>query len=78
MLSEQEKQFYRNLYKLLANEEINSTLVKYAEMQYNKALNTIRVRKDSVYDYGYGNGNADAWQAIVNLKDHVTKIMREI
>ena len=76
-MTEQDTVFYRNLYKLLANEEANNLLKKYATSQYEKHLRTVRVSKDLI-DISRANGQLDAWNDIINLKEYITKIMREI
>lgn len=70
--------FYRDLYRVMADPAINALIVKYAEKQYNKGLQSVRVKHDSLYDYGHANGVADAWEHVIKLKDTLTKIMQNV
>lgn len=76
-MTQQEMVFFREFYKILSTANFNELLVKYADIEYNKALETIRHKKD-MYDYGYANGKMDAWRHIIGLKETVTKIMNNI
>lgn len=76
-LSPQEAVYYRDLYRLVTDPIINDLLVKYAKIQYDIAIRSSRSKKE-LYDYGYGNGQADAWQDIINLKDKLTKIINNV
>lgn len=74
-LTPQEALFYRDLYKVISDPVINELLVKYATLEYNKAIRSSRSKKE-LYDYGYSNGTADAWQDIMSLKQKLTKVMQ--
>lgn len=77
MMTPTEIQFYRELYKVISNPDIEQLFVKYAQIHYNKAIFKTRTEQ-TLYAYGYNNGSADAWEAILNLKQNVTKIMNNI
>lgn len=72
-----EIKFYRDMYKLLSNVEYEQLFVKYAQMNYNKALAKLRIKQD-IYDVGHANGNLDAWQDLMHLKASITKIMNNV
>lgn len=76
-MTEQETAFYRNFYKILCNEETNNLLKKYATSQLDKHLRVVRASRD-MNEIQRANGCMDAWNDIINLKEHITKIMREI
>jgi hypothetical protein len=72
-----EAKYYRDLYRIVSNPDIEQLFVKYAQMQYNKALAKLRT-KQADYEQGYSNGNLDAWQEVINLKANITKIMQNV
>lgn len=76
-MTEQESTFYRNFYKLLANDEANKLLKTYATAQLDKHMRVVRVSRD-MNEIQRANGCIDAWNDVINLKDTLTKIMREI
>lgn len=76
-MTNEEEKLYRDLFKALTDSKINELLVQYAKIEYNKAVKSIRSKKDT-YEYGYGNGSADAWQEIISLKHKITEIMKLI
>ena len=76
-MTDQDKLFYRELYKALSDNKINDLLVKYAQIEHNKAVKQVRTKQDT-YDYGYYNGKSDAWASIIQLKHNVTQIMKNI
>lgn len=76
-MTEEENKFYRDLYKIFSDEKINSLIVQYAKLEYNKELKKLR-SKQELFDYAYNNGSLDAWQHIISLKDKLTTVMRNI
>lgn len=76
-MTPEEKKFYKDLYKVLTNPDIEQLFVKYARIQYNKAIQKVRVEQTQ-YAYGYNNGMADAYEDFLNLKERITKIMQNI
>lgn len=76
-LSQEEGQFYRQLFKVLSDPAINDLFVKFAQMKYNNAINKVRTKLDP-YDYGYQNGAADTWQQVSNIKNTVTEILKNV
>jgi len=77
MLTEDEKKFYRDLYRIINDPKVNDIIVTYAKKEYNKAVKDIRTKREP-YEYGYGNGSADCWQHIIELKARLTEIMKNI
>ena len=76
-MTDQEAAFYRSLYKLLSNDEANALLKKYATSQLDKHLRIVRVSRD-MNEIQRANGAMDAWGEVINMKDTLLKVMREI
>lgn len=77
-LNQQELAFYTALYKAISDPKVNDLIAKYAEKQYNNSLKSLRTKKDNLYDYGYANGSLDIWNAVLNLKDTLIKILQNV
>lgn len=72
-----EKLFYRNLYRILSDENTNKALQQYATIEMDKSIAKVRTKTDE-YFHGYNNGAADAWKHIIELKIKITEIMKNI
>lgn len=71
-----EAAFYKQLYKLVSSIDF-ALLANYGKMKQDQEIKLIR-SKCEPYEHGYYNGKADVWEHIINLKDHVTKVMQNI
>lgn len=67
--------FYKTLFTLVSDNTVNEAFTKYAKLQYDKAVKNNRIKKD-IYEFGYNNGEADAWQHLINIKSKLTEIMK--
>lgn len=65
---------YRNLKSICAEPLVNDTLVKYAQMQYNIALNNLCTATD-VREVGKWQQAVMIWEHFVNLKANVDKVL---
>lgn len=74
-LNSEEHLFYRSLYSVLNDPHISALLERYGRIEYEKALNRVRSKQDT-YDYGYFNGQADAFKSLLDLKSRITEIMK--
>lgn len=77
MLSPEELTLYKTLFKIISDPVISEPLAKYARIQYDIAVKNVRSKKD-VYEYGYFNGIADAYQNMIQLKSVLLNILKSV
>lgn len=74
-LSTDEKTFYKQLFQIVNDTHINELLVKYATLQYNIAIKRLKEATDPIL-IGRYQGEAAAWERLVNIRTTVTDVMR--
>jgi len=70
-----EKQFYRDLHIVVSDQFINDTLVKFAQLEYTKCLDTI-LNSSDIYLIARAQGKADILQKIMKLKEYTASILK--
>lgn len=71
-----EAAFYKALYRVVSSQDFD-LVVKYGKIKQDQAVKQVRSKKE-IYEYGFNNGYADAWEEIITLRSSLIKIMQNI